>query len=207
MTIRLKWCCMETLTLSHYGASHPFILLQAQNAGSSHALANFTSHLHFIISDINGRPSGGGLTFFMAPFDWEPTVDPSCQSLGLFNQTYDENISNQIVAVEFDTFQNFPFDMDDNHVGTDVNSVASKMNTSVSPRFLNNGLPWDAWVDYDGVAKKLQLYLVSSDDPAVSFGKPTTPILSYDIDLSQFLPQNITIGYPASPELDFMESH
>ncbi|XP_059070668.1 L-type lectin-domain containing receptor kinase IX.1-like [Cryptomeria japonica] len=55
--------------------------------------------------------------------------------------------------------------MDNNHVGINVNSVVSKMNISVS----------------DGVAKKLQLFFFSAMD--MLYGKPITPILSYDIDL------------------------
>ncbi|XP_057857181.2 L-type lectin-domain containing receptor kinase IX.1-like [Cryptomeria japonica] len=168
------------------------------NSNSSHVLANFNSYFRFSIYGNEARGSGDGLAFFMAPFDFEPPVNANGQWLGLFNHTSDGKISNQIVAVEFDTFKNFPFDMDDNHVGIDVNSVVSKMNTSVIQGLLRNGESWDAWVDYDGVAKKLELYLLCPNNPYSSYGKPPTPTLSYDIDLSQFLPQNITIGFSAS---------
>ncbi|XP_059070670.1 L-type lectin-domain containing receptor kinase IX.1-like [Cryptomeria japonica] len=83
------------------------------------------------------------------------------------------------------------------------------VNLSVSDGSLNNGRAWDAWVDYDGVAKKLQLFLsFERDVDHVLWGlKPATPILSYDIDLSQFLPQNIKIGFFASTVFNSTESH
>ncbi|XP_059064899.1 bark agglutinin I polypeptide A-like [Cryptomeria japonica] len=117
----------------------------------SKALASFSTHFQFSIVAVNG--SGDGLTFFLAPSDFESFDADRGEWLGLFESETDGNSSNQIVAVEFDTYEN-EFDPDDNHVGIDVNSVISVKTVSVSDLYtgatLNNGEKWEVWVDYNG---------------------------------------------------------
>ncbi|XP_057868326.2 L-type lectin-domain containing receptor kinase IX.1-like [Cryptomeria japonica] len=171
---------------------------------SSQALANFTSHFQF---RIQRHSSGGdGITFFIAPFDAEPPVNSSGKWLGLFNRIIDGNSSNQIVAVEFDTYKN-NFDPDDNHVGIDVNSADSNETVSLNQttgnwlasETLSNENKWDAWVDYDGGAKQIQVFLLYNPSGNTSnISKPGTPILSYKIDLSKFVPENVKVGLSAS---------
>ncbi|KAE8725127.1 Detected protein of unknown function [Hibiscus syriacus] len=80
----------------------------------------------------------------------------------IFNATDMGNFSNHPVAVEFDTFQDFEFrDMDDSHIGIDINSLHS--NASVSASYhtqggstkqnltLKSGKLIQAWIDYDSV--------------------------------------------------------
>ncbi|KAE8725120.1 Polyadenylate-binding protein 7 [Hibiscus syriacus] len=72
------------------------------------------------------------------------------------------NFSNHPVAVEFDTFQDFEFrDMDNSHIGIDINSLHS--NASVSASYYTQGGSTkqnltpksgkliQAWIDYDSV--------------------------------------------------------
>ncbi|KAJ6698564.1 hypothetical protein OIU79_011964 [Salix purpurea] len=69
--------------------------------------------------------SGEGLAFIL-------TADPAVpegsdgQWLGIVNSRLNGTPEAQIVAVEFDTRKSFPEDLDDNHIGLDVNSVYSR---------------------------------------------------------------------------------
>jgi hypothetical protein len=72
-------------------------------------------------SDIRGH----GLAFFIAPSTDFTSAFP-IQFMGLLNSTNNGNSSNHIFAVELDTVQNTEFgDIDNNHVGIDVNSLSS----------------------------------------------------------------------------------
>ncbi|XP_059071067.1 L-type lectin-domain containing receptor kinase IX.1-like [Cryptomeria japonica] len=178
---------------------------------SSGALASFTSHFQFLIRNSSSN-SADGLTFFIAPFNFKPPANSWGEWLGLFNLTTNGILSNQVVAVEFDTFQN-SFDPDDNHVGIDVNSAVSVANVSLSSegKFLNNtlknGQAWDSWVDYNGSTKQLQVFLLYNPSANLyNISKPRSPILSYHIDLRDYIPEIVTVGLSASTGLAF-ETH
>ncbi|KAJ6698563.1 hypothetical protein OIU79_011964 [Salix purpurea] len=74
--------------------------------------------------------SGEGLAFIL-------TADPAVpegsdgQWLGIVNSRLNGTPEAQIVAVEFDTRKSFPEDLDDNHIGLDVNSVYSRRSVCV----------------------------------------------------------------------------
>ncbi|XP_057843260.2 L-type lectin-domain containing receptor kinase V.9-like [Cryptomeria japonica] len=168
----------------------------------SGAVAIFSTHFQFLITkEDDERASGDGLTFFLAPTGLNIANSSPREYLGLFKNTTDGNSSNQIVAVEFDTFKNNDFDPSDNHVGIDVNSIKSKKTISLDGLFgngtLSNGLKWDAWVDYDGTVNRLQVFLLFNPNSTAA-SKPGKPILWYDIDLRQYLPQNVKVGFTAS---------
>ncbi|RDX61540.1 L-type lectin-domain containing receptor kinase S.4, partial [Mucuna pruriens] len=120
------------------------------------------------------------------------------QYLGLLNSSDNGNFSNHIFAVEFDTVQDFEFgDINDNHVGIDINSMQSNASANVSSVGLNlkGGSPILAWVDYDS-----QLNLVNVSLSATS-SKPKTPILSFNVDLSPILNDTMYVGFSASTGL------
>ncbi|CAN0909550.1 L-type lectin-domain containing receptor kinase S.4 [Linum grandiflorum] len=125
---------------------------------------------------------GHGLAFTLSSTSTHlllPTALPS-QYLGIFNSTDVGNLTNHILAVEFDTVQDFEFgDINDNHVGIDLDGLRS--NKSV-PADLNlkSGKPIQAWIDYDSSRNRLEVRL------APSSVKPKSPILSFDVDLSPF---------------------
>ncbi|KAH9304184.1 hypothetical protein KI387_008588 [Taxus chinensis] len=176
---------------------------------SSRALATFSTHFGFVIGQRNdsGNGYGDGLAFFLAPFDLEQPLQAVGGGFGLFNSTTFGGSFYQMVAVEFDTFKN-DWDPDDNHVGIDVNSTSSKKVVSLSnetagsrpsDRDLKNGEYWDAWVEYNGGPRQLQVFLLYNPSGNINnISKPQKPILSYDIDLREFLPESITVGLSAS---------
>ncbi|CAN1123707.1 Probable L-type lectin-domain containing receptor kinase VII.2 [Linum perenne] len=85
-------------------------------------------HTSFIFSIVPpARPllPGHGFAFLFSPVAGIRGATSS-QHMGLFNLTNDGNPSNRVFAVEFDVFRNQEFnDLDDNHVGVDVNSLTS----------------------------------------------------------------------------------
>lgn len=112
--------------------------------------------------------------------------------MGLFNQTTDGNSSNQMVAVEFDTYQD-QWDPSDNHVGIDVNSIVSEKNLTWSNTMVS-GDTLLATISYDGSSKDLKVHLKDPQVP-VDDGSLT---LTHNVDLRQFLPPQIIVGFSAS---------
>ncbi|KAL4379665.1 hypothetical protein GQ457_02G039200 [Hibiscus cannabinus] len=102
------------------------------------------------------------------------------------------NSSNHIVAIELDTVQDFECgDIDDNHVGIDINSLQSVRSKSAGyftdegefkSLDLKNGDRLQLWVEYNGVEKQLDVTLHPIDIP-----KPKTPLLSLKKDLSPYI--------------------
>uniref|UniRef100_A0A0C9RJK9 non-specific serine/threonine protein kinase n=1 Tax=Wollemia nobilis TaxID=56998 RepID=A0A0C9RJK9_9CONI len=168
---------------------------------SSGAVVTFTTHFEFVIArnTTNSFGSGDGLAFFMAPLGFRAPPLSAGKFLGLFNTTTTGNPANQIVAVEFDTNKNSQ-DPDDNHVGIDVNTIVSQANRSVNTGSLKDGKKWDAWVDYDGAKKQIEVFLGRTGS------KPAAAMLRYGLDLANFLPENVMMGLSASTGMG-TESH
>ncbi|XP_038990096.1 L-type lectin-domain containing receptor kinase S.4-like [Phoenix dactylifera] len=149
-----------------------------------------------------GNGGGHGLAFAVAPT--KALEGSCCQYLGLLNKSSNGNSSNHVFAVEFDTVQGSDLfkDIDDNHVGVDINSLVSNVSKTAS-YYTNNskmvdfelesGRPIQAWIDYDGVAKILNVTI-----SPVSVGKPSRPLISYAIDLSSILKEYMYVGFSAS---------
>ncbi|GLT43766.1 hypothetical protein SLA2020_176970 [Shorea laevis] len=81
----------------------------------------------FIFSIIHRKhlPPSHGFAFGFFPVPDTIVVDP-IQHLGLFNFSNNCNPNNHTFSVEFDVFTNQEFDdINDNHVGVDVNSLTS----------------------------------------------------------------------------------
>ncbi|GLJ13179.1 hypothetical protein SUGI_0206980 [Cryptomeria japonica] len=152
--------------------------------------ANFTTHFEFIIKTFNNRLYGEGMTFFLSrPV---PDLPPNSTEgyLGLLDPATEGNSSNQIVAVEFDTFMN-EWDSEWDHVGIDVNSIRSVV---TSPWRGTGGLKsrrkGDAWIDYR--AGRVSVFL-SYDGQ-----KNETSTIYYDMDLKTLLPEWVMVGFSAS---------
>ncbi|RYR15768.1 hypothetical protein Ahy_B04g072694 isoform C [Arachis hypogaea] len=149
---------------------------------------------------------GHGLAFTIATSK-DFKAHPS-QYLGLFNPDDVGNLTNHLFAVEFDTVQDFEFDdINDNHVGIDINSLQS--NASVNASYylddngsgklqdlnLKSGKPIMVWVDYDSVKNVLSVAM----SPTSS--KPKRVTLSFDVDLSPIFLDTMYVGFSASTGL------
>ncbi|KAA8517995.1 hypothetical protein F0562_015469 [Nyssa sinensis] len=107
--------------------SHAFYNLPVQFKnhvnGSVHS---FSTTFVFAINPLSpGKLAGDGMAFVISPSKELPGAQQG-QYLGLFNLTTNGNNSDHIVAVELDTHENFEQgDIDDNHVGIDIDSPKS----------------------------------------------------------------------------------
>ncbi|KAJ9177485.1 hypothetical protein P3X46_012701 [Hevea brasiliensis] len=170
---------------------HPVRLWDAK----TRRLTDFTAHFSFIMKRIHDKyQSGDGMSFFIAPVDSQIPDNSSGGFLALFNNDTALNASkeNQIIAVEFDSFKN-AWDPDDNHVGILVNSIISvkivTWNSSIT-----NGSQANAWVSYNSTTRNLSVFLTYAQNPVFSGNSS----LSYIVDLRDFLPEWVRVGFSAS---------
>lgn len=166
---------------------------------------SFSTAFAFAIVPEYAKLGGHGLAFTISPSKDLQGALPS-QYLGILNSNNTGNPSNHIFAVEFDTVQDFEFkDINDNHVGIDINGLVSNASVNASyfteadstPRFLNlkSGKTIQAWIDYDSTTNQLNVTL------SLSSTKPSSSILSFDVDLSPILQDTMYVGFSASTGL------
>ncbi|KAK4545013.1 hypothetical protein RGQ29_032960 [Quercus rubra] len=144
-----------------------------------------------------------GHAFYTLPLKFN-TSSSAHPLLGLFNFSNIGLATNHILAIELDTVKNDNFgDIDDNHVGIDVNGLQSveaatamyfsnKEGRNISLE-LTSGNPMHLWIDYYEAEKLLNVTLAPTYIP-----KPNQPLLSKRIDLSQYLLQDMYVGFSAS---------
>ncbi|KAK4490452.1 hypothetical protein RD792_001129 [Penstemon davidsonii] len=171
---------------------------------SSHAqdrVASFnTSFLINIFRPRNDTP-GEGLAFIIAP-DLLLPINSSGQYLGLTNSSTDGSTANKLVAVELDTYKQ-DFDIDDNHIGINTNSIRSIKAESLSSHNITlapmGARFYNIWVDYDGVNMVLDVYIAEQREKTGPTPlKPTSPILSSDLNLRDHVNQYSYFGFSAS---------
>lgn len=156
-------------------------------------LTDFTTHFTFIMRAVNLSLFGDGLSFFMAPFQSDIPENSAGGYLGLFSKESALNTSkNQIVAVEFDSYRN-DWDPNSDHVGINVNSIQSVQNVSWKSS-IKTGAVANAWISYNSTTKNLSVFLTYVNNP--TFHENST--LSYNIDLSEVLPEYVRIGFSAA---------
>nr|DAD39679.1 TPA_asm: hypothetical protein HUJ06_014002 [Nelumbo nucifera] len=156
-------------------------------------LTDFTTDFSFTIDARNNTIPGDGLAFFLAPNGSTLPPNSTGSPLGLFERRLMFNTTeNQIVAVEFDTFKN-PFDPSDDHLGIDINSIESVRNVSW-PHSMKDGRRANARITYNSSTKDLSVFLTYDDIPVFT----GSPNLSYTVDLRDYLPEWVTVGFSAS---------
>jgi len=114
------------------------------------------------------------------------------------------------VAVEFDTWQNSPFDINDNHVAILTNGVLNDLDpqtpygvTNCQPTgafgCMSNGDVWSVWINYDGTNLNVAVADNSTTRPA--------NLISYPIDIASILGQSSAfVGFTAGNGLGY-ENH
>jgi hypothetical protein len=186
--------------LGHAFYSNP---IQFKNSNNSTKVFSFSTSFAFAIIPQYPKLGGHGFAFTISPSKKLSNGYPS-QYLGLLNPHDLGNFSNHLFAVEFDTVQDFEFnDINDNHVGINLNNMVS--NKSVKACFFTDGSVQDlnlksgnviqAWIDYNSSMNHLEVRL----SPTSS--KPSSPILSYKVDLTPILQETMYIGFSSSTGL------
>ncbi|XP_057824343.1 L-type lectin-domain containing receptor kinase IX.1 [Cryptomeria japonica] len=163
---------------------------------STKSSANFTTHFQFQINwtpngDNKSIDNGGdGLAFFMAAPESGNHLGYRTDGgwLGLFTPNKNGNLSNKLVAVEFDTYSSNRGE-NSNHIGIDINNITSKASVPANQR-LNNGKIWNARIDYCGNENMLNVSAGSEGQVSVR--------LSYEVNLTKYLPQCVVVGFSAS---------
>ncbi|XP_010260206.1 PREDICTED: L-type lectin-domain containing receptor kinase VII.1-like [Nelumbo nucifera] len=164
----------------------------------------YTSFI-FSIAPNEGQLSGHGLVFIFAPTTGINGTSSS-QNLGLFNRTNSGSPTNHVLGIEFDVFQNQEFnDINDNHVGIDVNSLTSltvqpagywgekknDQNGTFHDLKLNNGANYQVWIDYSN--SQLNVTMVRA-----GLKRPQLPLISTPINLSDVLLDEMYVGFTAA---------
>ncbi|KAG1341828.1 L-type lectin-domain containing receptor kinase IV.2 [Cocos nucifera] len=168
----------------------------------------------FVFALVPEYPSMGGCGFTFALC---PTTNFSGafanQFFGLFNVKNNGKSSNHILAVEFDTAQNPDLkDINDNHVGIDINSLISNeshtagyvsddRNLDFKNLTLISGEPIQAWIEYDGIKMQLNVTLAP-----LNMSKPNLPLLSCTVNLSSIILDSIYVGF-SSATSNIMSAH
>ncbi|KAH9701390.1 L-type lectin-domain containing receptor kinase V.9 [Citrus sinensis] len=179
------------------------------NSSSTQSLSFSTS---FVFAMFPKLPNygGNGMAFFISPStDFSEALAGS--HLGIFNRSNNGQFTNHIFAIELDTVQSPDFeDIDSNHVGIDVNGLQSNKSASAAyfsdekkefERFvLESGKPIQIWIDYNGEEKLVNVTLAPVPNP-----KPSRPLLSTSIDLSQILLDSMYVGLSAATAVYFVK--
>ncbi|KFK35187.1 hypothetical protein AALP_AA5G251600 [Arabis alpina] len=129
----------------------------------------------------------------------------SDQYLGIFNQTNNGKTSNNVIAIELDIHKDEEFgDIDDNHVGININGLRSI--ASVSAGYFDDkdgnfkhlslisGKAMRLWITYSHLDKQLNVTL----SPVELLLPPLKPLLSLNRDLSPYFLEEMYYGFTAS---------
>jgi hypothetical protein len=194
---------------SHNVAGHAFYhepiqIIDTNSSSHPNAFSFKTSFVFAIVPPSSGK-GGYGLAFILSPSTKFPGAQPG-HYLGIFNKSNDGNSSNHIFAVEFDTVKGFkePSDTEGNHVGININGMSSVayspagyfINGSTTKKeeiTLESGDQIRAWIEYDGLQK-----LVNVTIAPAALAKPTKPLISDTIDLTQYLKERMYVGFSAA---------
>ncbi|KAG7595059.1 Legume lectin domain [Arabidopsis thaliana x Arabidopsis arenosa] len=184
------------------------IPFKSSNNTSSSSVYSFKTSFTFSINPRRSNPNPGhGLAFIVVPtvnYDQDSTRG----FLGLVNRTTNGNPNNHLFAVEFDVFQDKRFgDINDNHVGININSVNSKVSEKagywVQTRTegknqwlfkevkLSNGDNYKAWIEYKN--SKVTVTLAPAH-----LTKPKRPLIETQVDLSEVVFETMYTGFSGS---------
>ncbi|CAA0387495.1 unnamed protein product [Arabidopsis thaliana] len=165
---------------------------------------SFSINFFFAIVPEHKQQGSHGMTFAFSPTRGLPGAS-SDQYLGLFNKTNNGKTSNHVIAIELDIHKDEEFeDIDDNHVGININGLRSVASASAGYYDDNDG----SFKNLSLISGKLmRLSIVYSHPdtkldvtlcPAEFLVPPRKPLLSLNRDLSQYVLKHMHIGFTAS---------
>ncbi|PZO21115.1 MAG: hypothetical protein DCF25_05570 [Leptolyngbya foveolarum] len=141
---------------------------------------SFSTEFQFRLSDGDGITGADGFTFMLQ--------SDNLNTLGLAGSGLGYAGISQSLAVEFDTYR--WRELNDNHVAVLKNGNKDKHLAIATPTVdLNSGDILNAWIDYDGAANQLEVFVSGSS------AKPGTSLLSYSISLDAVLGSTAYAGF------------
>ncbi|KAL3530792.1 hypothetical protein ACH5RR_010114 [Cinchona calisaya] len=184
-------------------AFHPFPMKFSMSSLNVTQPYSFSTSFVFAIVPEWANGSGHGIAFAISPsMDFSQAM--AIEYFGLFNLSNNGVSSNHVFAVELDTIKTLNFyDVDNNHVGIDINSLVS--NASAPASYFSNtegknkslelisGDPIQVWIEYDWNKKLLTVALAP-----IGVQKPIRPLLSFPLDLSLVLLDNMYVGFSSA---------
>ncbi|KAJ0035733.1 hypothetical protein Pint_26085 [Pistacia integerrima] len=185
----------STIAMAHAFYPFPFRF----NTSSSQSLS-FSTNFVFAMDGL-----GHGMAFVISPsMDFSKAVPGGY--LGLFNHSNNGLSTNHILAVELNCVLSPEFyDIESNHVGININSLIS--NQSAPATYFSNEERIDKslsladrdaiqiWIDYSAAEMLLNVTLAPIKVP-----KPSKPLLSKPLDLSEILLDSMYVGFSASTD-------
>ncbi|XP_042465558.1 L-type lectin-domain containing receptor kinase IX.1-like [Zingiber officinale] len=157
-------------------------------------LISFTTQFSFIINS-NATNHADGFAFFLAPYPAKLPLYSQGGYLGLYsNTTIEVNSTSSAVAVEFDTFSNYEWDPEGEHLGIDINSINSSKSVNWSSSIKEHRVG-NARVDYDSITHSLSLFLTypeTNQSPSANYS------ISYTVNLREVLPEHVAVGFSAA---------
>ncbi|CAN0854352.1 L-type lectin-domain containing receptor kinase IV.2 [Linum grandiflorum] len=184
------------LVIGHAFYHQPFRFTRSESL-------SFSTTFVFAMVPQSPNTGGHGIAFVISPTtDFRQAV--ASQHLGLFNSTNMGNSSNHVVAVELDAMRSPEFqDIDDNHVGVDLNSLISTVSATVSyfsdqdgrnrTLRLLSGDRMQVWIRYDDSEKRMNITVAP-----FGVSKPRRPLISTPLDLSTYLVESMYVGFSSS---------
>ncbi|XWS33412.1 hypothetical protein CRYUN_Cryun22dG0080400 [Craigia yunnanensis] len=166
-------------------------------------LSEFNTQFSFEINVQDAPSYGHGLCFFLAPVGSQIPPNSAGGFLGLFNTTTSDSPNNQIVSIEFDSFENPEWDPHGigGHVGINNNSIASAVYTQWNASFHSKDTA-NVFITYNSTTKNLSVswsYLTTNNPLENSS-------LSFQIDLMKVLPEKVMVGFSAATGMN-VERH
>ncbi|KAI3941225.1 hypothetical protein MKX01_029799 [Papaver californicum] len=194
----------DTNQFSIVRAFYPLPIPIKTNSNNNTQISSFsTSFVFSILPQITSSP-GFGLAFVLST-STSPPGAISGQYFGIFSNSTVPTVS-PLLAIEFDTGRNPEFnDLDENHVGIDLNNVESAKtqtagyyNSSNGDEFvpvnMRNGQNIRVWIEFDGTRFEINVTIAP-----VGVSKPSKPLLAYrDSVIADYVSDQMFIGFSAS---------
>ncbi|GLT38606.1 hypothetical protein SLA2020_128440 [Shorea laevis] len=164
--------------------------------GPRGAKTSFNSTFVFNILPVTS-PGGEGLAFILTEDSFLPN-NSSGKWLGIVNSTTFSRLD--IVAIEFDTKKSDSPDIDNNHVGVNIDGIYS---INEEP-LINHGINLSAGEDiaasilYDAQSENISVFLFSHRTGGTGEWNFDKAVLSVRLDLSKHLPADVWVGFSAS---------
>ncbi|CAN8277865.1 unnamed protein product [Cochlearia groenlandica] len=189
---------LELAKVSNYEMGQVFI-----NKPIDFKTLSFSTHFVCALVTKPGFEGGHDIAFVISPYVDFTRAQPA-RFMGVFNASSNgSSASSQVFAVELDTVENDDFyDMNNNHVGIDVNTPISVESASayyfsetehknVSLN-ISSGDPIQVWIDYEGNVLNVSLAPLEAK-------KPSRPLISRHINLSEMFPsKRLYAGFSAA---------
>lgn len=165
-------------------------------------LADFSGGFSFVVSRKDSTFHGDGFAFFLAPSELHLPRNSSGGYFGLFNpETALDPSKNQIVAIEFDSYNN-EWDPDSPsqipHIGIDVDSIKSVASVPWPSEVEPDNAVAHASFNYNSESRRLSVFVAYPDNRNAT--------VSTIVDLRSVLPEWIRVGFSASTG-ELVETH